>query len=185
MSHCLCSFVASLHQSEHLVSSLLPESSMSLHRQERSKAVEVWQKEAEERAAPEREARHPQRAWDSVLAERRRDHLLSEANQIGRTRLLSAAAWLRAMPSSSVGTLLGGETLRIAIALRVGAAVCTPHLCRWGSPADSQGHHSLTCRFSAVRHPRHTALNDVARRGLLSAGIPALIEPNGLDRGDG
>ncbi|KAF0301453.1 Ubiquitin carboxyl-terminal hydrolase 37 [Amphibalanus amphitrite] len=38
---------------------------------------------------------------------------------------------------------------------------------------------------SAGRHPRHTALNDVLRRALLSANIPALLEPIGLDRGDG
>ena len=33
--------------------------------------------------------------------------------------------------------------------------------------------------------PRHANLNDVVKRALTSAGIPAWLEPVGLDRGDG
>ena len=40
-------------------------------------------------------------------------------------------------------------------------------------------------RFCIDLLPRHTVLNDVIRRSLQSAGIPALLEPAGLDRGDG
>ena len=43
----------------------------------------------------------------------------------------------------------------------------------------------LSCRFSAGRILRHSALNDVVRRGLSAAGIPSMLEPSGLDRGDG
>ena len=43
----------------------------------------------------------------------------------------------------------------------------------------------LSCRFGAGRNPRHSALNDVVRRGLSAAGIPSMLEPSGLDRGDG
>ena len=50
---------------------------------------------------------------------------------------------------------------------------------------DTFGTHSLSCRFSAGRIPRHSALNDVVRRGLSAAGIPSILEPSGLDRGDG
>ena len=45
--------------------------------------------------------------------------------------------------------------------------------------------HTLSCRYSAGRIPRHAALNDIIRRALLAAGIPAQLEPAGLDRGDG
>ena len=38
---------------------------------------------------------------------------------------------------------------------------------------------------SAGRLPRHAHLNKVVRRDLASAGIPAVLEPVGLDRGDG
>ena len=50
---------------------------------------------------------------------------------------------------------------------------------------DTFGTHPLSCRFSAGRIPRHSALNDVVRRGLSAAGIPSMLEPSGLDRGDG
>ena len=35
------------------------------------------------------------------------------------------------------------------------------------------------------RAHRHSALNDVVRRGLSAAGIPSMLEPSGHDRGDG
>ena len=50
---------------------------------------------------------------------------------------------------------------------------------------DTFGNHPLSCRFSAGRIPRHSALIDVVRRGLSAAGIPSMLEPSGLDRGDG
>ena len=50
---------------------------------------------------------------------------------------------------------------------------------------DEYGLHPLSCRFSAGRHPRHNILNDLIKRSLDSAGIPSLLEPVGLDRGDG
>ena len=50
---------------------------------------------------------------------------------------------------------------------------------------DTFGTHFLSCRFSAWRIPRHSAQNDVVRRGLSAAGIPSMLEPSGLDSGDG
>ena len=50
---------------------------------------------------------------------------------------------------------------------------------------DKHGLHPLSCRYSAGRIPRHAALNDVIKRGLDSAGVPSILEPVGLDRGDG
>ena len=50
---------------------------------------------------------------------------------------------------------------------------------------DERGLHGLSCRYSAGRHPRHAALNDVVKRALQRAGIPSVLEPPGLDRGDG
>ena len=39
--------------------------------------------------------------------------------------------------------------------------------------------------MSAGRFPRHSALNDIIKRGLGAAGFPSQLEPVGLDRGDG
>ena len=102
-----------------------------------------------------------------MLAEKSCSALLAAANQLDQARLLAAgtsesSAWLQALPSANLGTLLDPETLRITVALRVGAPVCEPHICRCGTPADNRGHHALTYRFSAGRHPRHTVLNEEA-----------------------
>ena len=50
---------------------------------------------------------------------------------------------------------------------------------------DRYGLHPLSCRFSAGRLPRHSALNDIIKRALSSAGFNAVLELVGLDRGDG
>ena len=69
--------------------------------------------------------------------------------------------------------------------LRIGLTVCIPHRCKCGTMVDTFGTHPLSCRFSAGRIPRHSALNDFVRRGLSAAGIPSMLEPSGLDRGHG
>lgn len=50
---------------------------------------------------------------------------------------------------------------------------------------DSWEHHGISCRCSAGRFPHHAALNDIIKRSLQTAGLPSLLEPVGLDRGDG
>ena len=37
---------------------------------------------------------------------------------------------------------------------------------------EARGLHGLSCRYSAGRHPRHAALNDVIRSAFQSAGVP-------------
>ena len=70
------------------------------------------------------------------------------------------------------------------MALRLGAPICESHSCRCGRRVDRLGHHGLSCRYSAGRLPRHANLNDVVKRALTAAGIPAWLEPVGLDNGD-
>ena len=98
---------------------------------------------------------------------------------------LHSGDWLNAIPSSSLGTLLDNDSLRIGLAIRLGLQVCEPHKCRCGATIDGFGLHPLSCRISAGRFPRHAALNDVIKRGLEAAGFPSQLEPVGLDRGDG
>ena len=47
------------------------------------------------------------------------------------------------------------------------------------------GRHSLGCKKSEGRHFRHSALNDIVKRGLSAAHIPSRLEPTGLLRSDG
>ena len=49
---------------------------------------------------------------------------------------------------------------------------------------DSTGLHGLSS-YNAGRFPRHSAMNDVVKRALQKAGLPSVLEPPGLDRGDG
>ena len=76
-------------------------------------------------------------------------------------------------------------TLRIAIALRLGALVCAPHRCICGVDIDCSGVHGLSCSKLAGRHMRHSALNDLIKRALASAEVPSRLEPTSLSRSDG
>ena len=131
-----------------------------------------------------------QRHLDNAASRKRLDILLEGSHQVDRARLLAAAephsgAWLGALPVEKLGLLLPDEAVRIGIALRLGIPVCLPHRCKCGATADRLGHHLLSCHRDPGRLPRHTAINDIIKRSLAAAGVPALLEPQGLDRGDG
>ena len=66
-----------------------------------------------------------------------------------------------------------------------GSPFCAPHTCVCGAQVDCFGIHGLACRKSAGRHMRHNAVNDLIKRALASADIPALLEPKSLSRDDG
>ena len=127
-----------------------------------------------------------QKAWDLAIVKRNWENMLRVADQVSRARLLATAqrengAWLNALPVSSLGTLLDSDSFRVAIALRVGADVCISHSCNSGGRMDSMGLHGLSCKYSAVHFPRHSAMNDVVKRALQKDGLPSVLEPPGLD----
>ena len=92
-----------------------------------------------------------------------------------------SGAWLNALSSTPVCTLLDGDSLRIALSHRM----CRPYKCRCGATIDELASHPLSCRFSAGRNSRHSAMNDVVQRALNAAGFPSQHEPMGVDRGGG
>ena len=107
-----------------------------------------------------------------------------------QTNLIAAAAphsgdFLHAIPRSAIGTRLDDTFFRIAVSLRLGATMCAPHTCVCGAQVDCSSIHGLACRKSAGRHMRHNAVNDLIKRALASADIPALLEPKSLSRDDG
>ena len=180
-------FLASHHATAGLVDRILQLCHLDRHPDPRE-ALVIWQ--AKTNNAPTPVDPMKQKSWDEVLCTTAVTVLLANANQVTRARLLTArdegsGAWLHALPTPSLGTLLDNECLRIAVALRVGAAICQPHKCRCGVNIDHLGLHPLSCRFSAGRLPRHAGLNDIIKRALNTAGIPSVLEPPGLDRGDG
>ena len=131
-----------------------------------------------------------QRHWSSSVHKALFHSLKAGAPPSRLARILTAAQGhsgdrITAYPIAQVGTRLDDETLRISVALRVGLNVCLAHQCRCGATVQSDGLHSLSCRFSAGRFPRHSAINNIIKRSLHTAGLHSILEPAGLDRGDG
>ena len=101
------------------------------------------------------------------------------------TRLLAVSAahssdWLNALPIASCGLRLNNEDIRVAIGLRLGTALCQPHLCPCGASVEEDCLHGLLCKLGNGKHARHSTLNDLMARTLLRANIPCVKEPPGL-----
>ena len=45
---------------------------------------------------------------------------------------------------------------------------------------DTLGRHGLSCKFAKGRHSRHANANDLIKRALSTADVPAVLEPLGL-----
>ena len=109
--------------------------------------------------------------WTKILAEKKAESILEKAGVITRSRLLAAssmesAAWLSAFPVSTLGNLLDDSSLRIAVGLWLGAAICTEHTCICGQKVDKYGHHGLAYKKSRGRYARHCSLNDAIQESL-------------------
>ncbi|XP_055347966.1 uncharacterized protein LOC129595079 [Paramacrobiotus metropolitanus] len=89
-------------------------------------------------------------------------------------------AWLEALPAASLGNFLNDTTLRIAVGLRLGVPITTPHRCNCGEWVDSRGYHGLSCKKSRGRKSRHSCLNATLKRAFASAGIETELEPPGI-----
>jgi hypothetical protein len=50
---------------------------------------------------------------------------------------------------------------------------------------DTNGLHPLSCKKGSGRFARHSAVNDLIKRALVSCGVPSVLEPPGLSRTDG
>ena len=180
-------FIASLYSTRFLVDAVLSRVNGLAETGDLAVAREAWRLSSVGVVEPEEFKRIQQKAWDSEASGLALENLLQDADQVSRARLLAASQkesglWLHAIPVPSLGTQLDPETLRIAVALRIGAKVCEPHKCRCGGQMDALGLHGLSCRYSAGRHPRHAALNDAVQRALQKVGLPSLLEPVGFDR---
>jgi hypothetical protein len=173
-----------------LVEAVLSDVNIVADTEELQSAIATWEERGGNIHELEGLDKNRQKVWDFPLVTLTLNELLAAADQTARARLLAASCkesglWLHAVPVPSLGTQLDPETLRIAVALRVGSKICEQHPCRCGQRMDELGLHGLSCRFSAGRFPRHSALNDIVKRSLQRAGLPSVLEPLGMDRGDG
>ena len=182
----LLSFLASMNSVDELVETILSRNNIA-DTNKLVEAVESWR--GASCGAPLLDDLSCRKAWDLPIVERNWENMLRMADQVSRARLLATAqresvAWLNALPVSLLGTLLDSESFRVAIALTVCAEVCIPHSCRCGGWMDSRVLHGLSCKYSAGHFPRLSPMNDVIKRALQKAGLPLVLEPPGLDRGD-
>lgn len=130
--------------------------------------------------------------WDNPVVLKSYHSLLRNFSDQPRdlARLLAAStkefsAWLHALPAASLGNLLDNDSLRITLALRLGAPVGTRHKCRCGAVVEETGHRGLCCVKNAEKLSRHNALNEIIWRALVLCNIVAVLEPQGVDRDDG
>ena len=113
------------------------------------------------------------------------------SNPMHRARFLAASckesgAWLNALPVISLGLRMDNATMRISMGLRLGLPLCQSHTCQHcGAEVSQFATHGLSCRKSAGRHNRHSAVNEIIHRALVSAHVPSRLEPSGLYRSDG
>ena len=189
----LPAFLASVFGSAELSLKLLPSSLTQLGGTNDVKYhhyITIWQSITKS-PIPDASIAAKQKIWSHPLQVIAAEAVLSAAQtQASRARLIAAAApssgaFLQTIPMSSVGTRLDNTSMRIAVSLRLGAPLCTPHDCVCGAAVDSSGIHGLSCRRSAGRGARHSAINSIVKAALTSAGIPIRLEPRGLACDDG
>ena len=92
---------------------------------------------------------------------------------------------MHALSIASCGFRLENEDIRVAVGLRLGAALCQAHQCPCGPLVEVNGLHGLLCKLGSGKHSRHASINDVIYRACCRVDIPAVKEPTGLTRTDG
>ena len=93
-----------------------------------------------------------------------------------------SAAWLNAVPSPLIGTLLNDAVFRSAIAFRPGLEfVGSVSNCICGTAIDNRGLYALACpKLSGAKIARHGDICHILARAIRQAGIPCRLEPQGL-----
>ena len=141
-------YISSVASSADIVSIIVPE---SLRNEKLANLSRTWQNKTGLIASPAEANCKKQAAWTKIQTAQKAESILENAEVITRSRLLAAsrmesAAWLSALPVATIGNLLDDSSLRIAVALRLGAVICTEHLCICGQKVDKHGHHGLLCK---------------------------------------
>ena len=131
-----------------------------------------------------------QRAWDKPIVKDDINHFFATASQRDKSRLLAVTSshsgdWFHALPIASCGLRQENEDIRVAVGLRLGAALCQAHQCPCGALVEVNGLHGLSCKSGSGKHSRQASINDIIYRACCHADIPAVKEPTGLTRTDG
>ena len=158
----LPAYASSLSATRQLVGQILQDVFESCPTSEVDSVAERWTELGHELITTDKKPF--QRYWSSAVHKALFHSLKAGAPPSRLARILTAAQghsgdWITAYPIAQVGSRLDDETLRISVALRIGLNVCLAHQCRCGATVQSDGLHPLSCRFSAGRFPRHSAIN--------------------------
>ena len=181
-------YASSLCATRHLVCQILQDVFESCPISEVDSVAERWTLLEHELIATDRKPF--QQYWSSAVHEALFRNIKADAPPRRLARILTAAQgnsghWFTAYPIAHVGTRLDDESLRISVALRVGLNICLAYQCRCGAIVQSDGLHPLSCRFSAGRFPRQSAINNIIKTSPDTSGFHSILEPVGLDWGDG
>ena len=187
----LPAFIASCSKTADTLNILLSEEHTTAFTSSLNEAVLTWKAIDEHLVEPSSISRGFQKSWDKPVAEVYSKFLIENAqDQFTRARLLAVTApkagvWLNAIPVPSLGLKLDNESLRISVALRLGAKLNLAYTCVCGIAVEDSAAHGLDCRRAIGKHARHAAINDIVHRALSSAGVPSHLEPVGMCRDDG
>ena len=179
----LPSFLGSTHATEQLVLSLLPENEPN-QEDLMAEAIVLW-REKTGCDLPLDHCRGIQRTWNNALTERVYQNLLEATSDpcsiahLQATATKESGAWLNALPVSYFGTKLDNNAVRIAIGLRLKAAIVEEQKCICGTLVSKKVTHGLNCGRSSGRISRHAA-NETIRRALVSGDVPSVLEPVGV-----
>ena len=143
-------FLASAAGSSLISQRILPASLANVSCPFKNEALALWS-QGHDTELPAGFNTPKQKAWDTPHIQATVSSLLSSADDASRGRLLAsqrneAGAWLSDPPVSSLGLRMDNHTVRIAVGLRLGTPLCSPHQC---ASVDSSGTHGLHCRRSA------------------------------------
>ena len=109
---------------------------------------------------------------------------LEEKARLLATSSQSASDWLHAVLVPSLGFKLDPMSLKISCGLRLGCTLCHSYQCICGTRVEPNGRHGLSCNLQMGRKSRHDQINNLIKRALVQAKIPATTEPIGLSRSD-
>lgn len=130
--------------------------------------------------------------WDLINVSRIIRDELNFTNQLDIARFKAlqckeSNAWINAIPSKNIGTSLDNNSVRVCMALRIGAPICQPHIfsCGTGTYVTELGIHGLSCQKNPGTLSRHIELNRILCQVLSSIHVNATLEPPGLCRDDG
>merc|ERR1712012_109757 len=185
----LPAFLSSAYGAVNGATTLLPQTILETEYQLLLEAEELW-KDIIPDEALQPSNRTVQALLDSPLYTKKFEELLeSQILPVDKARLRAVASdhagdWLNALPIANLGLKLDNASIRIACGLRLGSPLCHPRTCPCGEFVNEFGRHGLSCKLAKGTHPRHSHANDLVKRALASAQVPAVREPPGLVRSD-